>query len=415
MLRIFFAWCQSPHRMLVVILLAIFPLGVLAEDGKTPFEVFSDLMQLGQASLSEGDPKQGEAYFSQALRLAPGSLRAQLSLAEAFARQKQVRRAEAYLRHLLLDPARRANSAAYLAAIRILQDRYPVTGAGSFAILPSTNVANASSSPYFDTLLGRFTIENGGNAVSGIGVEVSGQGSYRFALDDGLSLELGGAVSHTWYDAPELRLWQGRVTVDIRRLTPVGESRVGLHYDRTFYPDIARSSPDRTATGVHGSWSWVLDARNRIAVYGLTEFRDYLNRPSFTGPFGKVGLNWSRRIGDSGTLTLGASVERLRPRLDYHRYWGGDLRAGYEQNLTRTLRGGLSMRASFRQYDTDFAAVNFSRKDVVYRPGLSLSDSRIKVMGGTPKLSCEYQIQNSNIALYTMSSVNCRIGWSYRF
>ncbi len=71
--------------------------------------------------------------------------------------------------------------------------------------------------------------------------------------------------------------------------------------------------------------------------------------------------------------------------------------------------------ATLKLYDADFAAVDYARRDEIYRFGVSLSDSRIKLLGSTPKLSCGYKVQSSNIALYTSSTTDCRLGWSYRF
>ena len=83
--------------------------------------------------------------------------------------------------------------------------------------------------------------------------------------------------------------------------------------------------------------------------------------------------------------------------------------------LTDTFRVGVDLSANLRLYDTDFAAVNYARRDEIYRVGLSLSDSRLKLMGVTPKLSCGYRVQSSNIALYSSNTTDCRIGWSYNF
>jgi len=117
----------------------------------------------------------------------------------------------------------------------------------------------------------------------------------------------------------------------------------------------------------------------------------------------------------TGGLTLGGTLERSTPSLEYHRYWGASLRAGYNFDLSDTLRAGVDFGATLRQYDTAFPSVDFARRDEIYRIGVSLSSSRIKIMGSTPKLSCSYKVQTSNIALYSSETTDCRIGWNYRF
>ncbi|MEM5477398.1 surface lipoprotein assembly modifier [Pacificibacter sp. AS14] len=128
-----------------------------------------------------------------------------------------------------------------------------------------------------------------------------------------------------------------------------------------------------------------------------------------------MSLAWAKTLETGATVLFGSAVERSKPSLGYQRYWGGTLRAGFETKITDTLRVGVNLSATLRQYDNDFSAVDYARRDEIYRFGLSLSDSRIKLLGGTPKLSCGYKVQNSNISLYQSTSTDCRIGWSYQF
>ncbi|MEG3663385.1 porin family protein [Celeribacter halophilus] len=390
-------------------------LGAHAESAITAREAYGKLMQLGQVALAKDAPEKATVYFSKARRLAPRDPRAQLSLAEAFARDGQVRRAEAFLRYLLKQPEQAQNETYYLAALAKLQSRYPFVASASFAALPSTNIRNTSSQTVFDTLLGRFEIDDGGEETSGIGVDVGVKGLYRRSLADGFSFELGTSLHRIWYGEPELRYWRGRLTADLIWLEAEQDLRIGLHGDRIYYTDVEGNSSDRIASGIHGYWSRALTQDTRLSVNGLAEYRDYLDKGTLSGPYASLGVGWGKRFDNSAAFFMGGSIERSKPSLDYHRYWGTTLRAGYDTNITDTLRGGVNLSATLRHYDSDFSAVDYARQDEVYRIGVSLSDKRIKIMGGTPKLSCSYKIQNSNIALYEATSTDCRIGWSYQF
>ncbi|MDO6458472.1 porin family protein [Celeribacter halophilus] len=399
----------------LILVLINLGLGAQAESAITAREAYAKLMQLGQVALAKDAPEKAIVYFSKARRIAPRDPRAQLSLAEAFARGGQVRRGEAFLRYLLRQPDQAQNEVYYLAALAKLQSRYPFVASASFAALPSTNIRNTSSQTVFDTLLGRFEIDDGGDETSGIGVDVGVKGLYRQSLADGFSFEFGTSLHRIWYGEPELRYWRGRLTADLIWLEATQDLRVGLHADRIYYTDVEEDSSDRIASGIHGHWSRALPQDTRLSLNGLAEYRDYLDKGSLSGPYASLGLGWSKRFDNSALFFLGGSIERSKPSLDYHRYWGTTMRAGYDTNITDTLRGGINLSATLRHYDSDFSAVDYARQDEVYRIGVSLSDKRIKIMGGTPKLSCSYKIQNSNIALYEATSTDCRIGWSYQF
>lgn len=405
----------SIYFLLLTLCLALFATTSRAESPGQPHTDKIRLLMRGQALLKADQPRQAATAFSLALRIDPTDPRAQLALAEAFARQGQVARAEAYLRFLLRDPVQSAHEALYLKALALMQERYPVVGSGSFAILPSSNVEKTSSQDTFDTLLGRFRIENGGAETSGVGVELGLNGKYRRPLHSGVSLEFGAALRRIWYADAQLRFWRGRITADIVTLSAKDERRVGLHFDQSLYDDVPQKKSDHKALGAHVGWSRGIGGGQRLHLTGLIEQRTYVETDRLSGPYGTIGLGWSNRFDGGAVLHFGGSVERSVPALEYQRYWGGTLRAGYEQNLTRTLRGGLNADATLRNYDTNFAAVTFPRRDEVYRVGVSLSDSRIKIMGATPKLSCSYKMQDSRVSLYDMSSTDCRIGWSYQF
>lgn len=400
--------------ILVLIALSFAP-SVSAQTTVSVLEAHTILMQRGRAALAEDEPEKSLAYFSKAWRLAPTDPSAQLAMAEAWAQAGQVRRAEAFLRHLLREPSQQKNADLYLAALGELARRSPFQFSASFAFLPSTNIKNASSETYFDTLWGRFLIDNGGDETSGVGVEMGAQLLYRRPLANGRTFELGTTLRRIWYEAPDLRYWRGRLSADLKSETQRNSFRAGMHVDRTYYSEVEEYSSDRISTGLHGGWVKRLSDIETLSVSGVLEYRDYLDKDTLSGRYASLGLGWSKRVIPTGVLTLGGALERSTPSLEYHRYWGAGVKVGYLFDLSKTLRAGVDVGATLRFYDTDFPSVDYARRDEVYRIGVSLSDSRIKILGGTPKLSCGYKVQNSNVALYSSETTDCRIGWSYSF
>lgn len=373
------------------------------------------LIQLGRKALAANSPQKAAHYFMRARQIAPLDAKAQLSIAEAFSRSGQARRSEAFLKHLLRDPAQRPNAGLYLQALDQLMKRHPFVASGSLAILPSTNVSNTSSETKFETLLGRFDIDGGGEETSGVGLEYGVEGRYRRPIGKGVAFELGVALTRVWYAEAPLRYWRGRVTADLTQIRPERDLRGGIHLDRSYFTGLDQNRSDRMAVGVHAGWSTALTRDTRLSVSGVLEHRRYIDKDSLSGGYGSVAMTWSSRLDDGSGYYFGGSLERSHPKLGYHRYFGASLRSGYDRNLSSTLRAGVDSSVTLRHYDETFAALNFARRDEIYRLGFSVSDSRLTVFDATPKLSCGYRVQSSNVALYTANAVDCRIGWAYRF
>ncbi|WP_376870430.1 surface lipoprotein assembly modifier [Albirhodobacter sp. R86504] len=399
-------------HVLIVALCLMMPLSAPATAQINPYDA---LMVKGRAALSADRTDAALRYFSAARKIAPLDPRPHLAIAESFSRAGQARRAEAYMSYLLTGPGQRANAARYADAIGILQRRHPFVTSASFALLPSTNINNVSSESNFETLLGRFEIENGGEETSGVGAEFGIQGRYRLPLARGRSFELGAALNHVWYETAALRYWRGRVTADLVQRDGAHDLRGGIHLDRTYYPDVDENRSDRLAIGLHGAWSRALKEDARLTVSGLIEHRAYIDKDSLSGVYSTLGLGYTKRHKDGSAYTVSASVERSIPSLGYHRYFGATVRAGYDRNVTDHLRAGIDASATLRVYDEDFAAVDYHRRDEIYRIGFSVSDKRLTMFDATPKLSCGYKVQSSNISLYSSNTTDCRIGWSYRF
>lgn len=398
----------------LAVLLCGAPAVTRAQGTPTRAAAANTLVAVGQEAMRRNEDDKAAALFSRALAIVPTDLRAQLGLAEVFYRQGRPGRAEAYLRHLLNDPAQIRNEAAYLEGLAVLQKRRPLVFAGSFALLPSTNINNASSEDTFSTLLGNFNISNS-EKQSGVGVDLGGIATYRHPLGQGRSLVVRGSLRHIWYSEESQQHWRGRIGVDLRQAGALRDWSVGLYADWLNFPHQQGQTNDRVSYGLRASWAQEGGTGRRYFVNGVLEHRDYADKSSLTGPYAAVSLGFAQPLTERDVFSLRTTLERARPKRDYHRYWGIGLRLSYDRPLSETIRAGISGSAMLRRYDTDFSSVDYPRQDEIYSIGLSISDRRIKIMDATPRLSCTYEIRQSNIALYSTDSTDCRIGWSYTF
>ena len=193
--------------------------------------------------------------------------------------------------------------------------------------------------------------------------------------------------------------------------------RYGAFVNRSLYDANTGSpagKPDAWRLGVDAQWSRDHNGVSRT-ISGRFEYRDHVEQDARDGPFARVSALWATPLGARGRLHWGIGLERHRPELDYQRNWGASARVGYAHMVTDTIRLGGSLSATLRRYDTDFATVDFARADDIYRIGLAVSDSKIRIAGAVPVLSCGYTDHRSNIALYETSYTDCSVNFSFGF
>ena len=209
---------------------AVLPLAAQAQSqAEARATLYAALMQRGMTALKTQDAPKAATYFSKALQLAPRDVRTQILLAGILysgAGRRGERRPFSPIFWTI--QGRWITQTLYLGALNKLYEKRPLVASGSFALMPGTNIKNASSQTYFDTLLGRLTIDDGGDEMSGIGVDVGGRAAYRVALGAGRRLEFGGSLTHVWYEEKSLRYWYGRLWSDLVHLSP-GAQWPGRH------------------------------------------------------------------------------------------------------------------------------------------------------------------------------------------
>ena len=329
-----------------------------------------------------------------------------LARAEQMLQSGQSRRVEAYLLYLTHE-TRQADI--YLDALTKAIKRHPWQFTGGFALRPSSNANRAATARVFATSSGDFEIENGGDGRASVGLEMTAGVAYRWAIGRGRVFAVAGDISRTAYQDAELSHWDTSISADYRVYSADDDWRFGLHLDSARFGD-ARS--DRDAVGVRAVWTHRDQVDRTITL--RAEQRDYLAKDNLDGPYVYGGAVWTRRD-DLDRYSWGVSVERAVPDLNYQRYWGAGVRAGYRAAITDSLRGGITASFTARRYDVDFSGVDFVRRDDIAKVGLTLSDDRIEILGSTPAFGCSYTRHGSNIALYETDYVDCQIGFDYRF
>lgn len=357
-----------------------------------------------------------QAATAQAADRAEGAT-ARPSPIEVLLRDGERRRAELLLERAIRRAPNEAQADRYGAALAQLHRRTPLQFGGSVNVRPSSNINRAASGRFFRTRLGTFAIENGGRQRAGLGGTLSADATYRVPLDRRRTLAFSANLAREWHREKDLRQWRGTVRASMVARSRGQTLRFGAYASKTRYdanrPGSAISA-DFRRYGLTGAWSADIgEVTRRLGV--LLEYRDYEEQDRRDGPFTSVNLSWSRPIFERGSITWGTGVDRSVPELNHQRYWGLNARIAYAHLATENLRVGVSLSASFRRYDTTFAAVDFARSDDIWRVGVSATNRRIKVLGKVPTFRCTYVDQRSNIALYTTSYTDCGLALSLEF
>lgn len=419
----------------VAIAIALAALPLAAQAQRVDDSAISRLINAGQidaarAAFEQGNPSEAErlffdgrlqkatgqfdaaiASFRAALLADPALINARRELAHTLLLAEDYRASEFHFRALLdidTNPQMRAGYRRFLGAI---DANRPLLISGFGAVLPSTNVNRGSQNAGFDTTLGRFVIDPGSRAQSGVGFRFGLSGQFRQRLEPGSRAILDWSLARTLYSDDTFNAWDATVGLTVERITQTARWSIGGYQRRTWEADDG----DIVATGVRANLRQSLGDGLSGTVSLLGEVRDYRNSDTQDGPFFAATVGLTRQFGPSVALSGGLTYERSLPELEHLRYAA----YGITADLSRSWDGGLFTRidlsAGIRDFDTDFPLTTSPRADEYARIGLDLRAPQIDIAGFLPTLRCAYTINRSNVSLYDYTTTECQVGISRNF
>lgn len=361
---------------------------------------------LGDRQLSQGSAAAAVLIFGAVAARQPDYPPAQEGLDRAFARFGPVGRAEGFLRYALAeDPARER---ALLAAWQALDRAHPLRFSGSASILPSSNVDHVASERYLVTDFGTFLIDGGGQESTGVGLGYSLGVDYILHSRPGARVRLHAGYAGAWLDAAPLRYGEPSLGITYERLGGRAPWSLEAFASRRRYGGTGQVvTADNTARGLELRKAWRPGRGGRVLLDLGAVYRRYSEKPYLTGPTYDLDLSRIRPVAAHGRISYGLHLQRGRPRKNYHRYSGLELRVGYARPVVPGLQLSVTLGLGQRFYDTAFPIVGERRRDRTLSLGIGAKLSRLKIFGRTPRLSCTAWRTRSNIALYTIGSVDC--------
>lgn len=323
--------------------------------------------------------------------------------------------AKYHLRYLMRDTPSTDELKALQKAYATVSNKSPFTYGMNFSLLPSTNVNKTASSSIFDTLLGRFTIEDGGAEESGLGYRFGGRINYETALPSGAVLTYGFEANRNQYPIKRLNRTDGTLKVTLSQNTVGGVSYATPYVTRFAYDRTDEVSSNSKSVGLRIGHERYLTTDSSVTVSATAERRNYDDKDYLDGSFFSASLGYQTQISEAYHIRVQGGISASTPEIEHGRYAGASLSGEVTRFVPNWGHVGLNLGFTKRQYEGDFPALGEPRADRSRNVGMSFRSQKFKVMGSSPKLSCKFQQNWSNVALYEYQSTDCALTFERNF
>ena len=354
---------------------------------------------------------QAVTVFREILRQDPQHLNARRELAHTLLLAGQYDTAKFHFDQLLEIDRNEAMRGGYSHFLNVIAQNKPVGISGYFAMLPSTNINRGTNNTVFDTTLGRFVIDPNAQAASGVGIGLGASGYFRHLMTPQSRLVLNWGLSGIRYDDSSYNSATGIVSVSYEQITDKGRWLLTPYTRYTWREDDAGGR----ANGLRFSLDQRVSNENRIGFSLSHEYRSYPEESYRDGGFTSARINLHHQINPSLSLNGGVGIERSTPNAAHLRYGAYKLFGG----LSKAWKGGLHTSFGIEAGRRDFVGIypltTSPRDDAFYGLKFSTHNTRINYAGFTPRLSCFYVNNRSNVAFYDYTATECQMTLSRNF
>lgn len=369
----------------------------------------------GRLFKAQGRLDEAIATFREVLRQDPGHLNAEFELALSLMDSQAYDAAEFHFERLVRIDRREDMRDSYYRILDVIDRNKPFGINGSFSLLPSTNVNRGSAKTVFDTRVGRFVIDPDSRRKSGVGVQAGIDGYLRKRLDPQNRLILdwsliGAKYRDKSFDSVTLNLapsYEHIIPQSRRRITPYMRYRWSGNDD------------DNIAIGLQLSMLYNFDNRNTLGMSAAQEYVIYSHLENLNGFNTRLRFSLQHQYDRDLSIWGGIGGDVARPRSGHNQYNGASIFIGAEKAWKGFWSGGLHTTLSptigKRRYEENFPLTDRPREDSYYRVAASLYHTRLNFFGITPKLSCFYTLNRSNISFYDYEVFECVTALTSKF
>ncbi len=365
----------------------------------------------GRVQKAHGHLRESVDTFREVLRIEPSHINAKRELAHSLMLLKDYDVAEFHFKELMEVDKNTDMRDSYQNFIGSIQRNKPFGYSVGFAALPSTNVNRGSINQYFDTTLGRFVIDDDSKAESGVGAQISGSAFYRHQINKTDRVVLSGFVAGNLYANDEFDSLSNRLSINFEKRKSDWYFALGPYFQRNWKNDDSSNS----VPGVQFAVGKRINEKWSALFSSLYEYRFYDIQDRNDGGYVSGTASVTRHFGQTLAVSVGLGVERSNPEKDYARYNG--VKAVLQ--ASKQWKGGLFTSAKLegteRFYDNKFPLLGYERRDDVLKVSGTVGHNAISYKGFTPRLTCAYTYNQSNVSLYEYNAAECQVGLTRDF
>lgn len=365
----------------------------------------------GQVLKASGDFQRAIDIFREVLIRNPQHLNARRELAHTLLLAEQYDAARSNFRRLLeIDPNETMRNG-YSNFLTVIAKKKPAGISGYFALRPSTNINRGTDNTYFDTELGQFVISPENRVESGIGYQLGVSGYFRRPLTAESRLVLNWGLTDTVYEADKYDNAVGTLSLTYEKTTGLGGWALSPYAIYTWN----NSADDFQTVGARFSLKQRVSREMRVSIDLRHEFRDFASQNYQDGAFNSGQLGIAYQVTPRVSINAGFDVDQSRPAAPHLQYDGFKAFAGITNSWASGLSASFGLEFGQRDYVGDFPLTTSPRRDSFYGIKLSIQNAQINYAGFTPRLSCSYTNNRSNVALYDYSATDCQMTISREF
>lgn len=366
--------------------------------------------RLGEILEAEKRFTEAAILFRAILDEQPQAQRVRLELAKVLALSGRENEARRQLRAaqaggLPPDVARVVNQ--FQAALRSFR---PISGSLELGIAPSSNINRATSATTLNSTIGPLELSQDARAQSGIGVNLSGQGSLGFPVSKAIRLIAQLSTQNTVYRASRFDddTVAGAVGADLS----LGRGRVRISVGPTYR--LYGMHPYTMSLNTSANWLHPWGTRSQIELQSEASAVTYKTNPlQDGGVFSETG-SLEHAVSTKFGGKLSAFVQRITARdPGYATTTAGGSILLYRELGKMTVYGSVTL--SHLGSDARLFLYTDRRKEWLCRGNVGAVFRQIQVAGFAPVVRLNYERNNSTVGIYNYHRFNAELAITRAF
>lgn len=349
--------------------------------------------------------------FEEILDRKPDHINAKRELAHVLILVKDLGGAEKYFRELLLIDNNEVMQNGYRRFLSVIDQNRPSGVGMQFSLLPSSNINKGTSNTVFDSALGDFIIGPSMQAESGLGARFGLSGFFRHLVSPLSKVEINWAIFGTKFGNGVYDSIEKALSISYEKRTLTGQWSLegyARHGRRNGGEEV------RTLGGRY-EFSKSISADNSVAFLVSHEYRNYPLTAYRNGPITRSAISITHQFDAGLSVSGGIQSESSQPDTEHLQYISYETFGRISKVWNDETHATVGFRMGGREFSGVYPLTNISRLDSYSGFDFSVNNNRIQYLGFTPKLSCAFNSNSSNVSFFDFSAADCSVRVSKEF